>query len=136
MSLRPVLILCLALSIAACASTRADGMKRDQALYTYQSTLRWGDFAGAMAFIQPDLREKLQPSAIELQRMQQLQVTGYYVKSKEQPSDTEIRQVVELRVVNKHTQVERSVIDRQVWVWDSKAGAWWLTTRLPDFAPR
>ncbi len=136
MSIRPALILCLALSIAACASTRSDGMKLNQQVYNYHSLIRWGNPAAYIEFVDPELREDFALSPLSQSRLEQLKVTAYNVQSSGQVSDEEFRQVVEIRVVNQHTQVERSVIDRQVWVWDSKAGAWWLTTRLPDFAPR
>lgn len=122
--------------LTACATSSGNAGKLDAVLYTYQSTIRWGDLAGATSFIDPELRETLQPTALQLQRMQQYQVTGYYVQSRVQPSNDETHQVVEIRVVNKHTQVERSVIDRQVWKWSRKDDAWWLVSGLPDFSPR
>lgn len=124
------------LLLAGCASDGGDTRKLDAALYSYAGTIRWGDLAGAMAFVDPELREKLQPTALQLRRMEQLQVTGYYVQAKTQPSEGEIHQVVEIRFANKHNLVERAVIDRQVWRWDEQEKAWWLTTALPDFAPK
>lgn len=136
MLLRLLLPLMCAIAVTACATSAGSRDKLTSALYTYQSTIRWGDLSGAMAFVDPELREKLQPTPLQQQRMQQLQVTGYYVQGSEQPSEDELRQVVEIRVVNRHTQVERSVIDRQVWKWSRKDDAWWLTSGLPDFSPR
>jgi hypothetical protein len=135
MLLRLVALLSVVL-VAACATSAGSRDKLNSALYTYQSTIRWGDLSGAMAFIDPALRESLQPTPLQQQRMQQLQVTGYYVQGSEQTAEDELRQVVEIRVVNKHTQVERSIIDRQVWKWSRKDDAWWLTSGLPDFSPR
>jgi len=136
MLLRLMLSLVCAFLVAGCATSIGNRSKLDSALYTYQSTIRWGDLSGAMAFVDPELREKLQPTPLQQQRMQQLQVTGYYVQGTEQPAEDELRQVVEIRVVNRHTQVERSVIDRQVWKWNRKDDAWWLVSGLPDFSPR
>lgn len=116
---------------AGCASSGGDSRKLQQTLYAYQSALRWSDFAGAAGFIDPDKREELALKDLEARRWEQYQVAGYYVQGSETGED-EVKQVVELRLINKHTQVERSVIDRQVWRWDSKAKAWWLTTPLPD----
>lgn len=133
--MRRILIVLAVMFCSACASTGGDSRKLEQALYAYAGAIRWGDLAGAMAFVDPELREKLKPSSVQQQRMEQLQITGYYVQGSEQASETELRQVVEIRLVNRHTLVERSVIDRQVWRWKEADKAWWLTTPLPDFAP-
>jgi len=129
-----VLLSTLILLVACATAGRAN--KLESVLYTYQSTIRWGDLAGAVSYIDPALREKQGPSALQIQRMGQLQVAGYYVQAKQQPDENTLEQVVEIRVVNRHTQVERSVVDRQVWRWSAKDNAWWLTTGLPDFSPR
>ena len=128
-----LMIILLLSSLAGCASSGGESRKLEQALYAYQSALRWSDIPGAIAFVDPSLREELALKDIEARRWEQYQVTGYYVQSSEM-GEEELKQVVELRLVNRHTQVERSVIDRQVWRWDSSAKAWWLTTPLPTLA--
>ncbi len=50
--------------------------------------------------------------------------------------DGRLAQTVEIRFVNRHTQAEHSIIDRQIWRWDAKAERWWLTTGLPDITER
>lgn len=122
--------------LVGCAGKQGDTRKLDAALYSYAGTIRWGDLAGAMAFVDPELREKLQPSPLQMRRMEQLQVTGYYVQAKTPVSASELHQVVEIRFANKHNLVERAVIDRQIWRWDEEEKAWWLTSALPDFAPK
>lgn len=122
--------------LAACAGKKGDTRKLDEVLLLYQSTIRWGQLASAAEFIDPELREKLAPSALQLRRMEQLQVTGYRVKGKQEIEGREVRQVVEIAVINRHTQVERVVIDRQIWRWDAEAKVWWLTTAPPDFEPK
>jgi hypothetical protein len=39
---------------------------------------------------------------------------------------------VEIRVINRNTQAERTVRVREVWRWDAKAKQWWLASGLPD----
>ena len=126
----------LLLLMTACATGRPDDRKLELTLYDYAGAIRWNQVDRALDFIDPELREKLLPSAIERQRIDQLQVTSYNVVGKQPISETEYLQQVELRVINRHTQVERSVTDRQRWVWDVESKTWWLTTGLPDFAPR
>jgi hypothetical protein len=132
--MRRALILLAVVLLAACSGKSGSASKLQETLYAYQSTIRWGDLSGALAFVDPALREDLAPSSLEERRLAQLQVVGYYVQGSQQPSEGELQQVVEIRVVNRNTQVERSVIDRQTWRWDVDDKAWWLVSGLPKFA--
>jgi hypothetical protein len=44
-------------------------------------------------------------------------------------------QMVEIRLVNRHTLVERTVLAREHWRWDEDAKRWWLMNGLPDISP-
>jgi len=134
--MRMFVLAALLLLMTACATGRPDDRKLELTLYDYAGAIRWNQVDRALDFIDPDLREKLLPSAIDRQRIDQLQVTAYNVVGTQPVSETEYLQQVELRIINRHTQVERSVIDRQRWRWDVESKTWWLTTGLPDFAPR
>lgn len=132
--LRRALFLLALVLLAACAGKSGSGTKLNETLYAYQSTIRWGDLTGALAFVDPELREKQAPSALEERRLAQLQVAGYYVQGSQQAEDGKYEQIVEIRVVNRNTQIERSVIDRQTWRWSVDDRAWYLTSGLPDFS--
>jgi hypothetical protein len=132
--MRRTLILLAVVLLAACAGKSGSSSKLQETLYAYQSTIRWGDLSGALAFIEPKLREGLAPSSLEERRLAQLQVVGYYVQGSQQPSEGELQQIVEIRVVNRNTQVERSVMDRQTWRWSVDDKAWWLVSGLPEFS--
>ncbi len=132
--LRRALFLLALVLLAACAGKSGSGTKLNETLYAYQSTIRWGDLTGALAFVDPELREKQAPSALEERRLAQLQVAGYYVQGSQQADDGKYEQIVEIRVVNRNTQVERSLIDRQTWRWSVDDRAWYLTSGLPDFS--
>ena len=132
--MRHALILLTLLLLGACAGKSGSTSKLQETLYAYQSTIRWGDLTGALAFVDPDLREKQAPSSLEERRLAQLQVAGYYVQGSQQVGEGEYEQIVEIRLVNRNTQVERSVIDRQTWRWSVEDKAWWLTSGLPDFS--
>lgn len=126
------LALLAVLALAACASTRPDQRALDKALYDYSGAIRWGELDAAMLFLDPDASEPI--SALERERFNQVQVAGYYVRGREVLAKDRIRQVVELRLVNRHTQVERSVVDHQTWRWDAEDKRWWLTSGLPDLS--
>jgi hypothetical protein len=132
--LRRAPILLALVLLAACAGKGGSPTKLNETLYAYQSTIRWGDLTGALAFVAPDERDKQAPTALEERRLAQLQVAGYYVQGSQQLAEGEYEQIVEIRVVNRNTQVERSVIDRQTWRWNVDDRAWYLTSGLPEFS--
>ena len=39
---------------------------------------------------------------------------------------------IQIGVINRHTQAERSVRYREQWRWDPEAKTWWVTSGLPD----
>lgn len=132
--MRQFVLLLAVVLLSACAGKSGSGNKLNETLYAYQSTIRWGDLTGALAFVDPELREAQAPSALEERRLAQLQIVGYYVQGSQQGAEGEFQQIVEIRVVNRNTQVERSVIDRQLWRWSVDDKAWWLVSGLPKFA--
>ena len=135
-TLRLLLCFLLALSLAACAAIAQPNKlnARDQALTEYAAAIRWSEFDQALEFIDPPLRGQQTLTDLERERFKQLQVTGYDVKSKAVGADLNIEQVVEIRLINKNTQRERSLIDHQSWRWDAASKRYWLSSGLPDFS--
>lgn len=128
-----------ALALLALLVACGGGGKRsplEQTLYTYSSVIRWSEFDKAVAYLDPEVQARSPMSSVELERLKQYQVSGYDVRSSEKVGEAEYLQVVEIRVINRHTQAERSLTDRQRWRWDAEAKRWWLASGLPDFSPR
>ena len=126
----------IVLMLAACGSLGSQRNPRDQALYSYVSAVRWSDFDAALNFVDPEVRLANPTSDLERERYKQFQVAGYDVKSFNEPGEGLYEQVVEIRLVNRNTQTERIITDRQRWRWDAEAKRWWLVSGLPDLAPR
>lgn len=124
------------LALGACASTeiRSRQTLLDETLRSYAANVRWGRIEDAQAFIEPAWQAAHPPSAIDLARYRQVQVTGYNAQPPVAVSETEVRQMVTIDLVNVNTQAARSVVDRQVWKFDEPAKRWWLTTGLPDIS--
>jgi hypothetical protein len=120
------------LLLAACATQQHSRDLLKVSLYDYSGAIRWNRFDAAAQFLDPEQLAKKPVTALELQRYEQIQVTGYYVKGSEQPAPTEWRQLVEIRFVNRHTQAERIVMVQERWRYDEAARRWWLTSGLPD----
>lgn len=129
-----LLLLALLSSVAACSSRGPDQRMLRDALFDYSSAIRWGELEAALGHVEPEYRDAHPLTALERRRFEQLQVSGYYVRSSSQDSEGRLHQVVEIRLVNRHTLEERAITDRQTWRWDRERSRWWLTTGLPDFA--
>lgn len=139
MSFRSLLLGVLAGALLAGCATGSGS--RDKALTevlrSYGATVRWGDLAQATAFIDPELRDAQAPTQLDLQRMEQLRVAYYRDDSGPVLLDaSRAQQVVEIGLINVHTRVQRSVIDRQEWRYDEQARRWWLVSGLPDLTAR
>jgi hypothetical protein len=127
-----LLLLSLMLVLSGCPDgTRQD--KPDNVLSDYGAAIRWNEFDKALAFLDPEQQEQLALTDLERERFKQIQVTGYEVKNRENDADGNIIQTVEIRLVNRNTQIERSIIDHQTWRRDIAGKRYWLTSGLPDF---
>jgi hypothetical protein len=127
-----LLLLCLAL--LACGG--GSGLRRLTDYEAYGSAVRWNEFDRAVDYLDPQLRARAPLTDLERERLNQIRVTGYTVKRSDQTSETEMEQLVEIRLISVHTQVERVVLDRQRWRYDPETERWWLMTGLPDFNQR
>jgi hypothetical protein len=135
---RPLVLLVSLLLMLACASdgamarNRSSNKARDRALYDYASTIHWNEFDKAVAYLDPLWLADHPLTELDMDRYKQVQITGYDVRTAELEPDGSYDQVVEIRLINIYTQVERVITDHQHWRWDAKSKHWWLTTGLPD----
>lgn len=122
------------LGLAACDATLGGTRSRGDELTEYGAAIRWNEFDRALLFVDPAQASATTLTDLERERFKQLQVTGYEVKSTRDTADGGREQDVEIRVVNRNTQSERSIIDHQRWRWDAAAKRYLLTSGLPDFS--
>ena len=120
------------LVLAGCASqNRADML--NTTLTAYASPVRWGDFQSATIFLDPKTRTDHTPSALDLARYKQVQVSGYDAGNGPVPDgENQVRQIVHINLINVSSQQERSIIDHQTWRYDETTKHWWLTSGLPN----
>ncbi|WP_243050758.1 hypothetical protein [Dyella sp. RRB7] len=135
--MRRILTLLVVLSmllLGGCATDqRSDSLTNT--LNAYASTVRWGDFQGALQFVDPKVRDAHPLSTLELARYQQYKVSGYDEGNGPIPNGKdEVTQVVQINLVNVNTQSERTVTDHQTWRYDAQSKHWWLLTGLPDIS--
>lgn len=128
--LRFLFLVAAALLVACAANPR--GPVPGDTFYSYTGTLRWSGFEQALDFVDPLHREAHPPTALELERYRQVEVKGYQVQRTTALSDDRIQREVEISLVNRHTQRERTVRHTEIWRMDTAAGRWWLANGLPD----
>src|SRR5690554_726972 len=133
----PIRLLFAALLLALLAACGVGSQQdiRTTTLFNYAGAIRWGHIDDAWSMMDPDYAARHPLSTLERQRFEQVQITGYQVKGSQMLSEEEMVQLVEIRLINRHTQAERVIQDRQLWRWDKDARRWWLTTGLPDIVP-
>lgn len=122
----------LGAGLGGCASNER-ALDLATTLEQYDKRIRWGDFPGAVGFLEPETRPDEARLRFLLERFSHVQVSGYAPLGL-LPSEEEeqvVRQM-ELRVVNRHTLRERVVEDRQEWRYDEEAERWWLVSGLPE----
>lgn len=131
------LLACLLLSaLTACAAAPSKLNPLDAALTDYGVAIRWSEFDQAIAFLDPQVRLQHPLADLERERLKLIQVTGYEVKDRHASADGNLEQTVEIRLINRNTQLERSISDHQSWRWDAVSKRYWLISGLPDFSPR
>ncbi|MEO8003016.1 MAG: hypothetical protein ABI644_14155 [Arenimonas sp.] len=126
----------LAIGPADAKSKRSQAKQLEIVQFKYSAAIRWNEFEMAWSHVDPVYRKEHPLSDLEKERLKQIQITGYEEKTLEPLEDGSIEQMVEIRLINRNTQIERIVMDTQVWRWDGVAKRWWLATGLPDFSPK
>ena len=126
----------LVLGLSACASSGGRQMSAlEQAQYAYSAAIRWGDIDGAWSQIDPAWKDAHPLTDIERARYKQIQVTGYKPVASEPLGEGMALRVVEIGVVNRNTQAERTLRWRERWHYDEAGKHWWLVNGLPDLWP-
>jgi hypothetical protein len=125
---------CLAamLLLAGCASTGKQLSALEQAQYAWSAAIRWGDFEGALALVDPQVLAARPVSDLELERYRQVQVSQYRELSS-RAGESEAAREIEIGIVNRHTMEERTRRYVEHWRYDTEGRRWWLVSGLPDF---
>lgn len=129
-----LLALLALLASTACAGTGGKSKALDATLYAYAGAVRWSEFERAWAMVDPETRSAHPIDDVEWSRLELLQVTSYRVQSSGSNPDGDIEQVVQIGVINRHTQSERVVLANERWHWDENGKRWWLIAGFPDFS--
>ncbi|MDR1076030.1 MAG: hypothetical protein LBL59_06960 [Xanthomonadaceae bacterium] len=121
------------LATTASASGRRQSRQLTQAQESFAVMLRWGEFEDAWQMLDPEYREAHPMTELEINRYQQVRVSRYRPGTNSRTEDGSVIRMVEIGVINVHTQAERRIRYREQWRWDPSAKRWWQTGGLPDF---
>ena len=126
----PILLSTLLLS--GCVSDRrSDALAHT--MIAYANAVRWDGFEVAETFVDPKVREAHPITDLDRERFKQVQVNDYDDGNGPVPSgENEVRQTVQIGLTNLHTQAVRTIVDHQVWHYDTEKNKWWLETGIPN----
>ena len=120
------------LSVATDAVAAGSGKKLEQVQAAWSSSVRWSDFEAAENFIDPQQRQAHPLGDVQRERYRQVQVSSYRERSSSMDAEGILERRIEMGVINRNTQAERTVLVTERWRWDPEAKRWWQMQGLPD----
>ncbi|GBE41068.1 hypothetical protein BMS3Bbin09_00957 [bacterium BMS3Bbin09] len=103
----------------------------DTTTANYRNAIRWGLYDVADNLRGAEGSEK---NSRKLEKLKKIQVTGYKSVHKDISDDgKEAKQTVEIKYYHEDQMVEKTLIDMQVWKYNSEKKAWYLQSGLPEF---
>ena len=125
-------LIIVAIILAGCATTEKD--KRMEILSkttdNYRNAIRWGLYETAN-----NLREAgSNKDRSDLERLKKIKVTAYKSVHQDVSEDgNEAKDVIEIKYYNIDYMVEKTIIDKQLWKYNSDKKTWHLQGGLPEF---
>ena len=127
--LLPVLLL---LFIGGCQTiaNKQSNIELEKVLNSYHTTVRWGNPEQAYIFLKPESFPDLEiPSDLD-----NIRVTGYEVIQQPTPLSEElVNQTARISYVLKDRQIERTLMDRQVWEYQAEHKIWYRINPIPEY---
>jgi len=128
-----LLIAITSLLLSACAAV--DDSKKtityDEALWKYETAIRWIDFGTANSLRRLEDNSAYSP---DMETLRHIKVTSYNVLNKTSSEDhAEVQLAVEIVYYNDQSMKLITIIDNQIWKYDPEIRDWYITTPLPTF---
>ena len=127
-----LLLLAFALSLPGCKKIEEKRQANDleATLNSYESTLRWQSVVDAYAYRPP---EEVARNGIP-DGLDQIRIVSYQVKAAPAMlDDVTAAQTVEISYYHQDTQRVKTLLDRQLWNFDTEAKLWRLSSEIPEF---
>ena len=127
-----LLLLVLSGLLASCIPNQVE-KSRSEAFKQYETIIRWSQWDAAISFIAPEYLADHPITRLDMDRLRLFRVTQYAIRSTSVDDDgMTARQTVVIGMFNTSQAVERTIIDEQLWRYNSEAGVWLLWSPLPD----
>ncbi|PLY14395.1 MAG: hypothetical protein C0631_11055 [Sedimenticola sp.] len=102
----------------------------DSALAAYAAAMRWGHPAQAYSFLDPSLEQ----NTANQEALNNIRVTNYKVfQQPAQTAEDKAQQSVAIQYVLVDEQVEKTLIDNQVWKYEKETQKWTRFNAIPVF---
>jgi hypothetical protein len=109
---------------------KSDEMKLEDLLKVYEKTLRWGNLSNIYNFLDPDLGKQTPvPEELEIVKVTKVRRLTPVVPINE----TSVTLTISIDYVFEDEQVERTLVDEQVWAQQAESGEWFRTNSIPRF---
>ena len=125
-------LLAVVMLLTSCQTYRekSDEMKLDDLLRMYEKTLRWGNLPSIYNFLDADLRKQTPvPEELEIVKVTKVRRLTPVVPINE----TSVTLTISIDYVFEDEQVERTLVDEQVWAQQDESGEWFRTNTIPRF---
>jgi hypothetical protein len=125
-------LILVAIILAGCATTEKDKRMEILSITTdnYRNAIRWGLYETAN-----NLREAgSNNDRSSLEKLKKIKVTAYKsVHQDVSENGNEAKNIIEIKYYNVDYMVEKTIIDKQLWKYNSDKKTWHLQGGLPEF---
>jgi hypothetical protein len=108
----------------------SDEIKLDDLLKMYEENLRWGSLSNSYNFLGADLREQTPvPENLEMVKVTKVRRLTPVAHI----SQSSATLTISIDYVFEDEQVERTLVDEQVWAQQDESGEWFRANSIPRF---
>ena len=109
---------------------KSDEMKLHDLLTMYEKNLRWGSLSNSYNFLDADLRKQTPvPEKLEIVKVTKVRRLTPVAHI----SETSATLTISIDYVFEDEQVERTLVDEQVWAQQDESGEWFRANSIPRF---
>ena len=127
-----LLLLLLAATLYGCSTVEkaSKNQKLHLQLQSYDHAVRWGELADAYTYMRPEDMPTVIPEGLDNIRVTSYEEIGPVMNLDE----NKVRRKVRIEYVLRDRQVVKTLIDNQIWEYDSEIDQWFRVNPPPEFA--
>jgi hypothetical protein len=130
-----LLVMTLTLLVAGCNTLSLFKSKDmqdslDKTLHSYELTVRWGELSQIYLFLEPELAKQ----TVQQENLDGIRVTSYdVVRGPKRTGENQAIQSVRISYIYRDRQVEKTIIDNQIWAYNAEKNEWRRNNPIPKF---